>query len=195
MFGPITNPLAPESIARMKQHVVNLAAEHNIKVCFDCCKTIARSMGIASDTHPKVCTKDITGPISYAVALHELGHLIAPDGCLRKKYASAFNMATQLRTPWDYDVIICDEMAAWAWARKRALVWTPTMWRAMRWALHTYEQGRIIDAKHYEAFKKRDDGFGNFLLGTFDGVFGDNIGDLLGSMEQILFGSKERKAA
>jgi hypothetical protein len=74
----------------------------------------------------------ITEETTYAVALHELGHLVAPLGALRTR-ASAHNV--NLR---------CDEEeAAWAWARRMAIEWTPVMESVARWAEGTYT--RVAD--------------------------------------------------
>jgi hypothetical protein len=59
----------------------------------------------------------ITSEVTYAVALHEIGHI---------------------RQGHNDDVMIC-ERAAWKWARTTALVWTPTMEREAKRLLKTYE--------------------------------------------------------
>jgi hypothetical protein len=69
----------------------------------------------------------ITDETTYAVALHEIGHLVAPAGVLR-------NTQTGDRARLMAD----EEMAAWEWARHYALDWTPVMEQLARWALRTY---------------------------------------------------------
>jgi hypothetical protein len=64
---------------------------------------------------------------TYAVALHEMGHLASPTGVLR----SAVN--------GDIGRLMRDEEdAAWTWARHYALIWTPAMQAVATWAEGTY---------------------------------------------------------
>ncbi len=65
---------------------------------------------------------------TYAVALHEIGHLAAPSGVLRA--AGATGDEGNLKRD--------EEAAAWAWARHYALIWTPLMDSVARWAENTY---------------------------------------------------------
>jgi hypothetical protein len=66
---------------------------------------------------------------TYAVALHELGHLAAPLGVL-----------TGI-VPGDPSNLCLDqEDAAWEWARHYALVWTPAMQAVRSWAEGTYQR-------------------------------------------------------
>ena len=71
----------------------------------------------------------ITERLTYAVALHELGHLAAPLGALRAVVAG--NRENLRRD---------EEDAAWAWARHHALEWTPEMEALAQWAEATYHQ-------------------------------------------------------
>lgn len=64
---------------------------------------------------------------TYAVALHEMGHLASPTGVLR-------TVATGDQSRLMRD----EEDAAWAWARHYALVWTPAMQAVAAWAEGTY---------------------------------------------------------
>lgn len=66
----------------------------------------------------------------YAAALHEMGHLAAPDGqvCTEDPRASAQSMR----------LCIHSEEAAWAWAEHYALDWTPTMEHLRGITLGTY---------------------------------------------------------
>jgi hypothetical protein len=67
--------------------------------------------------------------MTYAVALHEIGHLAAPCGVLRTQ------------TPGNRTNLTRDEEdAAWAWARHHALEWTPEMEALAQWAEGTYHQ-------------------------------------------------------
>jgi hypothetical protein len=65
--------------------------------------------------------------MTYAVALHEIGHVVAPLGSLVGGVAGD---RANLRRD--------EEDAAWAWARHHALEWTPDMDAVARWAEATY---------------------------------------------------------
>jgi hypothetical protein len=71
----------------------------------------------------------IVDETTYAVALHELGHLIAPLGVLRTSVAGN-----------PHNLMRDEEDAAWSWARHHALIWTPVMDRVAQWAEATYQQ-------------------------------------------------------
>lgn len=59
---------------------------------------------------------------TYAVVLHEVGHLAAPG--------AAFGGSAE--------IVLAAERAAWTWARAHALEWTPTMDALATWCESTY---------------------------------------------------------
>lgn len=65
---------------------------------------------------------------TYAVALHELGHLASPTGALRAAGVVG-DRANLMRD---------EEDAAWTWARHYALIWTAPMEAVATWAERTY---------------------------------------------------------
>ena len=65
---------------------------------------------------------------TYAVALHEMGHLLAPSGILRTVVEG--NPKNLMRL---------EEDAAWQWAKHYALDWTPAMDALATWAEGTYQ--------------------------------------------------------
>lgn len=69
----------------------------------------------------------ITERMTYTVALHELGHLCAPLGVLAGVDGDGANLLRD------------QEDAAWAWARRYALEWTPDMEALAQWAEATYQ--------------------------------------------------------
>jgi hypothetical protein len=71
----------------------------------------------------------IVDETTYAVALHEVGHLAAPLGVLRAILAEGNTVNLSLD----------EEDAAWQWARHYALVWTPVMDALANWAEGTYK--------------------------------------------------------
>ena len=66
----------------------------------------------------------ITDESTYAIALHELGHVAAPWGGLH----GSTNLQREA------------EDAAWAWAKHYALVWTPLMEQVATWARSSYDR-------------------------------------------------------
>lgn len=66
----------------------------------------------------------------YAVALHELGHLIHPSGTLQ-----SFD-----RKKEDFGLKITEETCAWEWAHDHALDWTPAMEQVRAIALGRYKE-------------------------------------------------------
>lgn len=152
MFGPITNPLAPESVVRMQRHVENLTREYGIFLCQTCRKFGENALAFPADKH--VCVPPVKGPLSYATALHEIGHILHKQGSLRGQYATKFNRITDKKLPWDHELTAIEELSAWEWAYKHALVWTPEMTRFRAVCLRIYEQARKRDLKKLERFKK-----------------------------------------
>lgn len=84
----------------------------------------------------------VRGTISYAVALHELGHAYTFEA-LGNSYIERIN---KLRTEYlmyprnlnPMDPIAQDERNAWEWAKRNALLWTPSMEWVANKAIGTY---------------------------------------------------------
>jgi len=86
----------------------------------------------------------ITDETTYAVALHELGHLIAPGGAVRDS-----------STRGNLGLTLHEEEAAWAWARYIALEWTPVMEQCVAaWALSTYQAAQQQQQRHEQKQQK-----------------------------------------
>ena len=97
----------------MKTHIKKLCRKHRIKLTFhDGDKT-----GDWSFWDNRICVRHITTKARYAVALHEIGHLVTGTKSHPRLY---------------------QEGAAWAWAREHALCWTPSMQREMLTGLRSY---------------------------------------------------------
>jgi antirestriction protein ArdC len=95
----------------MRQHVESLAAEHNILLDMHWVKRTDRAYALrerdgASD---EVQTPPIRSAITYATALHEIGHILGRHQNSRRSL---------VRERW-----------AWQWARENAIVWTAAMER------------------------------------------------------------------
>lgn len=128
----LTRPPTVEDLAR---HVQDLASSFNVAILH----TISRvEDGRASqiiDTRngnvlARICEiVPVTDEATYAVALHELGHLIAPNGQVYDKQTSE---QERLR-------VMCEHVA-WDWAEHHALDWTVTMEHMRVQALESYER-------------------------------------------------------
>jgi hypothetical protein len=67
----------------------------------------------------QIAIAPVVGEVSYAVALHELGHVLG-----------------RYQKSW---VILTRERYAWHWARDHAIAWTPVMQRRAALCLSQYE--------------------------------------------------------
>lgn len=76
----------------------------------------------------------IVDDTTYAVALHEIGHVVAPLGGLVEEKRRLEGSAAMRMT-------LIAERAAWEWAEHYAADWTVGMEQVKLWALSTYEKG------------------------------------------------------
>ena len=70
---------------------------------------------------------------TYAVALHEIGHVVAPRGSLSGSCRPE-GFRHELR------LTVVEEDAAWTWAHHYALEWTPLMDHVERWGRASYHE-------------------------------------------------------
>src|SRR5262245_56662931 len=95
----------------MRRHIEEVCETHDIELIW--CR---RPMDAWADhAHATICVAPIKSRISYATALHELGHVRG------RHQASRDSM---VRERW-----------AWRWAQANALIWTPRMERDRRKSL------------------------------------------------------------
>ena len=87
----------------LRDHVMALCAKHDITVSW--CRRPAQAW--AAREVEEIQIAPIRSVISYATALHELGHILG-------RYQRSARL--MVRERW-----------AWQWARQNALVWTPAM--------------------------------------------------------------------
>lgn len=92
-----------EHLQPMVQQVIDLCAQHQI-VCHECRRP---SQAWASKQGSEVCIPPIKSAVSYATALHEIGHILG-------RYQESSK--SLVREVW-----------AWKWAKSNALFWTSTM--------------------------------------------------------------------
>ena len=88
----------------------------------------------------------VTCEVTYAIALHELGHCLSPLGMVTNTEASdTFRRTHNYATKRDVRLQLLEEQAAWEWARHYALEWTPLMDSVERMAFDTYQ----MNARQY----------------------------------------------
>lgn len=99
----------------------------------------------------------IVDDTSYIVSLHEMGHIVHPNGLVRD--AIVPKTATEKIT-----LQIVEEEAAWDWAEANALEWTAGMAAVKTFALKTYTDARAAIGT--------DGGFQDFAF-AIEKAFGD----------------------
>lgn len=104
--------------AQLQAHAREVARTFKVRLCES---AIAPDEAYAIVAIRTVVCAPITDETTYAVALHELGHVVAPNGSLPGQALTRV-----------------EEEAAWNWARHIALEWTEVMDHVARWAEGTY---------------------------------------------------------
>lgn len=109
------------NVQEMREHVNALAAAHEIAVETRHVIRLRDSFALreADGASDEINVAPIRSALSYAVALHEIGHIL---GCYQA------SPCVMTRERW-----------AWKWARKHAIVWTPAMERYAAKSLAWYE--------------------------------------------------------
>lgn len=124
------------TLEELKRHVVDLCAAFNVKLVLvaDLAQRPERAVShqlIAKKGGETLAMLVECAPIvdetTYAVALHEIGHCVAPNG--------HFIGITE-----DYQMRLIAEEAAWEWAKWASLDWTPTMEQNMLMSVGTYRK-------------------------------------------------------
>src|SRR5262245_4961200 len=110
------------SIERLVSHLQELAAAFDVVLVEHA--DAAPEDAFAAITRRVVVVAPVTEETGYAVALHEIGHLVSPLGALGGNHG--LNLAA--------------EHAAWEWAQHHALDWSPAMQQVMEWSLSTYNR-------------------------------------------------------
>lgn len=122
----MTKPTRIPSVPELRRHAHELARAFEVLLVED--KDCAPDEACALPRHRIVRVAPITDETLYAVALHELGHLIAPAGFVRSSTTSS---SLALRQH--------EEDCAWEWAEYHALLWTAPMQHVATWARGTYD--------------------------------------------------------
>ena len=121
----------------LNRHVIALAIQHGVNV-------VARQVGGGGCAHAATRTIEIppvTDETSYAVALHEFGHLLSPDGDSRQyRHVISGNSL----------IAIGGEIGAWRWALKHAQVWTRGMQDELYRCLLAYAGAAADDDERFD---------------------------------------------
>jgi hypothetical protein len=118
------------SVAKWRAHVDALARELQATVAYD---ATAGTNAYAWYTSKRVETQPILSPESYAIALHELGHIA--HACEK-----SHRRVPVPDDPLNKTVCVRCELNAWRFAMARALDWTRRMHDEMSVALPTYRK-------------------------------------------------------
>lgn len=95
---------------KLAAHIKSICAANNILV------TVHSSGGRAWTKSRKIAVRPVKSFITYAIALHEIGHILGKrSGCRLER-----------------------ERQAWDWAKTNALMWTSVMEKAMVSRLQRY---------------------------------------------------------
>jgi hypothetical protein len=120
-------------LAALVRHAYELAAAFDIRLI----ETDARpEEACAIPALRTVISSPMIDQTIYAIALHEMGHLLSPLGSLRQHETPA--SAARL-----HNLMLEEETAAWDWAAHYALEWTPAMQAVREWAYQTYVAGPV----------------------------------------------------
>lgn len=124
----MTKATTMPSVATLQAHALDIAQAFDVRLIE--CAALQPHEAFAQTRLRAAFVGTIVDETTYAVALHEVGHLAAPLGVLRALLGEANNMNLSLD----------EEDAAWQWARHYALIWTPVMDAVAKWAEGTYQQ-------------------------------------------------------
>ena len=104
------------TLADMQEHVTLICEQNEILINYGARSGKAWGSRALGEIH----VPQVKSPRSYATVLHEIGHILGRHQ--------------------DSDIILVRERWAWEWARRNALIWTPTMQRYSAWCLEYYER-------------------------------------------------------
>ncbi|MDA9479640.1 hypothetical protein XI03_35130 [Bradyrhizobium sp. CCBAU 65884] len=107
------------SVADLKKHFLQLCADEEVDVQW--CDNPSKALALSGELE-FILTPHIRSENTYAIAMHELGHIKSPT-----------NSADQTER----------ERSAWDWARHNALIWTPHMEGCAAASIRWYEAQRL----------------------------------------------------
>ena len=104
-------------VGEMVAHVTTLCESHGVDM--RCCQRSTQSFALRE--FAEITIAPVKSAISYATALHEIGHILGPN------QGSSCSLVR--------------ERGAWKWAEQNALIWTPRMQRHLDLSLQWYANG------------------------------------------------------
>ena len=107
---------------RQRLHIEKICKEHDILICV--WDLPSSDPGWAYRETKEIFIRPIKSTISYAIALHEIGHVLG-------KY--------------QYRSEIYNEAYAWLWAQENALEWSELCQKTLKTCLKTYLFSHIAD--------------------------------------------------
>jgi hypothetical protein len=117
------------TVAKLAQHAREIARTFNITL--DESLPPGRRAG-ANPVLRVILCEPITTEEAYAVAMHEMGHILHPNGYVRGETRSSGPLQ-------EHRFKLLEEDAAWEWARHYALDWSPTMEHIAQVTRSTYD--------------------------------------------------------
>lgn len=141
---------------KLQRHVHDLASAFGLTIVEKSTDEIAKARNSKVDVYgngmrvvyvPPIVTYEV-----YAAALHEIGHAVHPTGELIKEMSLAAKFLRHPVYPRDFGLWLEQELSAWAWAERQALVWTVSMERFKMMALRSYSRPMI----QHNVFKGAD---------------------------------------
>lgn len=119
-------------VNRYRNHLYQLTQTHDIRVM--------EALGAPpemNEAHPKlrrIVVAEINNDTSYALALHEMGHVVSPDG-----HGKSHGLCRKCcQDPMYMYDLLTEEFAAWAWAREQAIEWTVGMEQTEKYCIMSY---------------------------------------------------------
>jgi hypothetical protein len=106
------------TIGDLERHFLSLCADEEAAIQW--CERPSKALSVSDGEFELICAPRIKSAISYAVAMHELGHIKGRNQRSRHQI---------VRERW-----------AWEWARRNAMVWTPRMERYAVRSVKWYER-------------------------------------------------------
>lgn len=123
----MTKHLSAATAQQLNDHVHALATSYQVRIID--CPQLRPDEAFAFVPRRMVFAHPIIEETTYAVVLHELGHIC------RQQVPIYLTDVISGHAP---QLQLDEETAAWQWARQQALIWSPAMEAVAMWALDTY---------------------------------------------------------
>lgn len=142
-----------ERCAAYARHITELAAAFNVHIVpIDRARPDAAGAGEATVRYRRsrrgpirnarvkfIAVAPVIDETTYAVALHELGHVVHPLGTVNRQEGSpTYRAGGPPVTPRDIRLLLLAEESAWEWAQHYALEWTEPMTAVLDLGLQSY---------------------------------------------------------